>query len=131
MKRLIAISLLLATAPALAADKPTSTPEGTQAATLCYKDCYAAYVAAAQDRIIVPKNDVRDRDFCRHTRNSLVGVMRCADACNELWTAHGSPPLKIRTSLKSDLDREEAAYRAWSCNKDENAPLDNGIEMIH
>jgi len=132
--RLLRVIALMALAIPLAftSEQPqAATAQGKAAVANCYRECYAFYADHGTEVVQLVYDNLRTRkNYCVHFRHGLLGAMHCGDACAEVWKAYGSHPSKTRLSYKADMNREEAAYRAADCNKDENAPLDDGIEVI-
>ena len=96
MKRLIAISLLLA-APALAQDKPAIAPGDFATVNACYSGCLTDYIRQGM-RISTLVNE-----FCRDKKNVIRAFQFCLAGCDDVRKAYGNPDLALRRLLKTDL----------------------------
>ncbi len=121
--------LLLASATQATEDTTPATPspEAVTAVTMCYVECFREYTSHAILHHV--KGGASDTTDCREMRNALAGVRRCESACNEIWTAHGRPPSKVRTSLDSLLDADETRYSGKSSCHDWE-PLTEGLRIV-
>ena len=95
---------------------PTVNAEAVEATTTCYLACYRdfAEIVLAHDRqhhFSFASNTQR----CRHLHNVILAAHRCDSGCNEIWTAHGKPPSKIRTKYQTEIAADKTRYSGHAC----------------
>ena len=124
MRFYILLLALIGAAPAAAQTAPTAptiNPDAVRHVALCYQTCYrdlADYsLAAYHDKT----------GNCRVHATWIVAAKACGSACNEIWSASGKPPSKIRTAFNAEITREETAYIAHYCHTDNEHLMSKGL----
>ena len=110
--------LLALAAPFASAQTASTTISATavEATTTCYLACYRdfAEMVMAYDRQH-HFSFASNKQHCRHLHNAILAAHRCDSGCNEIWSAHGKAPSKIRTKYQTEIAADKTRYAGHGC----------------